>query len=532
MPTSALSILPAGLTVDRLLPGPDRILLVARSRRKRAPCPSCARPSGRRHSTYVRRLADLPWQGRVVELRVRVRRLRCANPACARAIFAERLPEVAAPKARRTVRLRAAQTSVGLAVGGEPGSRLAARLAMPVSGDTLLRLVRAAGAAPATPPRVLGVDDWAWRRGQRYGTILCDLERNRVVDLLPDRSAAALAGWLERHPGVEVIARDRAGAYADGARQGAPEAAQVADRWHLLRNLGEALRQVADRHRARIQAAIEAAPAAGRAETITVPTSAPAPPPTKLEQGRRDRLAARGARFDQVVALRGRGLTLDGIAAATGLSRSTVKRWLRRGGVPTWRKPRRASILDAHRDHLERRWREGCRNASALWRELRARGFAGRPGVVSQWAARIRRQESAGGRGPSPPPVPSGRRITHLLTTEPEGLGPDDRWLAGLTRAAAPELAETADLAVAFARMVRDKDRDRLEGWLTTAATSGLASFARGVRQDLPAVRAALELPWSTSPVEGQINRLKTIKRQMYGRAGFELLRQRVLLAA
>ena len=151
---------------------------------------------------------------------------------------------------------------------------------------------------------------------------------------------------------------------------------------------------------------------------------------------------------------------------------------------------------------------------------------------MSQWAARIRRQEGAGGRGPSPPLMPSGRRITHLLTTEPEGLGPDDRWLAGLTRAAAPELAEAADLAVAFARMVRDKDRDRLDGWLTTAATSGLAPFARGVRQDLPAVRAALELPWSTSPVEGQINRLKTIKRQMYGRAGFELLRQRVLLAA
>jgi transposase len=531
LPASVVSLLPAGLTVDRLLPGPDRILLLARSRRKRAPCPSCARPSGRRHSTYVRRLADLPWQGRIVELRVRVRRLRCANPACSRAIFAERLPEVAAPKARRTVRLREAQASVGLALGGEPGSRLAARLGMPVSGDTLLRLVRAAGTEPTTPPRVLGVDDWAWRRGQRYGTILCDLEENRVVDLLPGRSAAALAGWLERHPGVAVIARDRAGLYADGARQGAPEAVQVADRWHLLRNMGEALRAVADRHQARIRTAIKAAPAAGKAEAATVPTPAATRPPTRLEQGQRDRLAARGARFDQVAALRGRGLTLDGIAAATGLSRSTVKRWLRRGGVPTWRKPRRASILDAHRDHLERRWREGCRNASALWRELRARGFTGRPGVVSQWAARMRRGEDAAGQGPSPPRVPSGRRLARLLTTEPEGLGPDDRRLAGLVRAAAPELAEAADLAVTFAGMVRDKDGSRLDGWLDAAAASGLAPFARGLRQDLPAVRAALALPWSTSPVEGQINRLKTIKRQMYGRAGFELLRQRVLAA-
>ena len=528
MPTSVVPLLPAGLTVDRLLPGPSRIVLVTRSRRKRAPCPSCARPSGRRHSGYVRRLADLPWQGRAVELRVRVRRLRCANPACPRAIFAERLPEVAPPKARWTLRLSEAQTSVGLALGGEPGSRLAARLAMPVSGDTLLRLVRAAGTEPTTPPRVLGVDEWAWRRGQRYGTVLCDLEENRVVDLLPDRSAAALAGWLGRHPGVEVIARDRAGAYADGARQGAPEAVQVADRWHLLRNLGEALRQVIDRHHARVRAALKATAVGTRA----APTPTPAPPASKLGREQRDRLAARGVRFDQVAGLRDRGLTLDGIAAATGLSRSTVKRWLRRGSVPTWRKPRRASILDPHREHLERRWREGCRNASALWRELRARGFAGRPGVVRQWATRMRRGEDAAGRRPVPPRAPSGRRLARLLTAEPPALGASDRRLVELARAAAPELAEAADLAVAFAAMVRDKDGSRLDGWLDAAAASGLAPFVRGLRQDLPAVRAALALAWSTSPVEGQINRLKTIKRQMYGRAGFELLRRRVLLAA
>jgi transposase len=527
--TSVLSLVPPGLTVDRLLPGPERIVLVARPSRDAAPCPSCARPSARRHSAYQRRLADLPWQGRAVELRVQVRRLRCANPACPRAIFAERLPKVALPKARRSERLREAQTSVGLALGGEPGSRLAGKLAMPVSGDTLLRLVRAAGAAPITPPRVLGIDDWAWRRGQRYGTILCDLETNRVIDLLPDRSAATLAGWLERHPGVEVIARDRAGVYADGARQGAPKAAQVADRWHLLRNLGEALRQVAERHHARVRTALKAAAVA---EANAVPAPTPAPTPTRLERRQRDRLAARGARFDQVVALRGQGLTLDGIAAVTGLSRSTVKRWLRRGTVPTWRKPRRASILDPHRGYLEHRWQEGCHNASALWRELRARGLAGRRGVVGQWAADARRREKAGDRRSCRPRMPSGRRLARLLVTEPEGLGPDDRRHVELTRAAAPELAEAADLAVAFGHMMRDKDGSRLDAWLEAAATSGLAPFARGLRQDLPAVRATLDLPWSTSPVEGQINRLKTLKRQMYGRAGFALLRQRVLAAA
>ena len=533
MPASVLSFVPAGLTVDRLLPGAGRMVLVTCPGQDAVPCPACACPSTRRHSTYQRRLADLPWQGRLVELRVQVRRLRCANAACPRAIFAERLPGVTLSKARRTVRLREAQTSIGLALGGEPGSRLARKLAMPVSGDTLLRLVRAAGAGPITPPRVLGVDDWAWRRGQRYGTILCDLEKNRVVDLLPDRSAAALAGWLERHPGIEVIARDRAGAYADGARQGAPEATQVADRWHLLTNMSDALRQVADRCHARLRAAAKAARAARKAKADAVPAALLRLSLTKLEQSQRDRLAARQARFDQVVALRGRGLALDGIAAATGLSRSTVKRWLRRDSVPTWRKPRRAGILDPHRGYLERRWREGCRNASALWRELRGRGFTGRPGVVSRWAVGIRRRESAAARRPSPLRVPSGRRLARLLTTEPKELGPDDRRLVALVRTTTPELAEAAELAAAFARMVRDKNGGggRLDGWLDAAAASGLASFARGLRQDLAAVRAALVLPWSTSPVEGQINRLKTIKRQMYGRAGFDLLRRRILTA-
>jgi transposase len=187
--------------------------------------------------------------------------------------------------------------------------------------------------------------------------------------------------------------------------------------------------------------------------------------------------------------LRGRGLTLDAIAAAIGLARSTVKRWLRRGTVPTWRKPRRAGILDPYRGDLERRWREGCHNASALWRELRAQGFAGRCGVVGKWAADVRHREKAGDRRSCRPRMPSGRRLARLLMTEPEGLGPDDLRHVEFTRAAAPELAEAADLALAFGPMVRDKDGSRLDAWLEAAATSGLAPFTRSLRQDLAAVR-------------------------------------------
>jgi len=230
---SLLPLIPAALHVVQVLPAPDRITILTAPKPSSSACPLCGAVSSRMHSHYTRTLADLPWQARAVTVQVRARRFRCATARCLRQVFAERLSGVAQSWARRTARLGDIQRQRGFVLGGEPGSRLATRLSMPVSGDTLLRLVQSTEPEPPHSPQVVGIDDWAWRRGQRYGTIVCDLERERMIDLLPDRSAEAVASWLRRHPGVEVVARDHAGVYAEGVHQGAPEAKQVADRWRV-----------------------------------------------------------------------------------------------------------------------------------------------------------------------------------------------------------------------------------------------------------------------------------------------------------
>jgi len=528
---SLLSLLPVGLVVDRVTVTSDRVTVAVHARGAVGSCPLCRRPSRRVHSRYVRCLGDLPWQGRVGRLDLQVRRFRCSAPECPRRVFAERLPAAAPPRVRRTARLAEAQRSIAFSAGGEAGARLASRLAMPVSGDTLLRLIRTAPFPAAPMPRVVGIDDWAWRRGQRYGTLIVDLERSRPIDVLPDRDAQTVGAWLNCHPGIEIVARDRAGAYADGVRSSAPEAVQVADRWHLLRNLGDALARVLDQHHGDLRAAAAAA-VEGMQGTRPVPDvfSVPAPEPPVS-----DRHAVRRDRFNEAVALHGQGWPARRIARAVGVNRQTVQGWLRSGQLPTWRQQRRGSTVDHHAEHLDRRWNEGCHNAAQLWREIQQQGFRGQLRTVQRWA---RGRRSAGptasglGRRMAAWPVPSKQRAAWLVVADPERLDSAEQRFVDALIARSPELDDLISLAREFSTMVRRQQADWLDGWLAAAKGSALAGFAGGLVRDLAAVRAALSLPWSTGPVEGQISRLKTIKRTMCGRAGFELLRHRILQAA
>jgi len=535
-----LPLIPANLIVNEVLSISDNVVIQTSPCQASAPCPTCAHLSGRLHSRYQRTLADLPWQGRPVALQVQARRFRCLNPACARQTFAERLPGVASVAARRTERLGSLQGCLGLALGGEAGKRLAERLAMPISADTLLRMTREAGndneAFPT--PRVLAVDDWAWRRGRRYGTILVDLERNVVVDLLPDRQAGTLAEWLRQHPGVEIVARDRAGAYADGVRQGAPDAVQVTDRWHLLRNLGDAVRVVIDRQHAAVRRAAKQVSEQLMVSTSTLPAPAPhSPKPTVAARHSQASYARRQARYEEAARLGAAGCSISRIAAQLGAERKSIRRWLEAGGASLWRKPPRVGVLAPYRDHLERRWAAGCRNAALLWRELVRLGFAGRYGTVRSWAGKRRKTDppiatghaSAGMLSGQPP---SSRHLARMLMTDTDTLPEVEQAFVSALLTQAPELANGIAVAKRLNLLLRRKSHESLDAVLADAAGTPIAEFAASLRRDLAAVQAALDLPWTTSPAEGQINRLKMLKRTMYGRAGFPLLRARVLHAA
>jgi transposase len=513
---------------------PDLIEIRVRCASAATTCPICGQPSTRVHSRYTRTLADLPWHGTPVNLELQARRLFCDTPDCPRRIFTERLPGVAGAYARKTLRLVGTLGEIGFAMGGEPGSRLARRLGMPVSGDTLLRTIRQAPTPAVPPTRVLGVDDWAWRRGRTYGTILCDLEEHRPVDLLPERSAETLSAWLRAHPEPEIISRDRAGCYAQGASAGAPQAKQVADRWHLLHNLRDALKRLADRHHHDLRGA--AAQVSARAPPQQPPKAEVTTESLTSEQRQqKERRAHRHERYERVIELHKRGVSQRSIGRQLGLNRETVRRFVRAGTFPERATRTYSTLADPFTDYIRQRWEEGCHNAAQISRELMANGFEGSYYVIRRRVARWR-GETSDARLPVDRSVsrqPSARRVAGLLLSDPNDLSEDELAFVKALTDRCPAFRVTGELGREFVAMTRAHKAEELAAWIEKVCQAGvppdLRTFAEGLRSDSEAVEAAMSMEWSNGQVEGQVNRLKLIKRQMYGRAGFDLLRQRVL---
>jgi transposase len=521
-------------------------------------CPRCQAASHRVHSTYTRTLLDLPWADVAIRLQLQVRKCFCPTDNCSRTIFTERLEQIAAPWARRTRRLAEQQRHIGLALGGAASQRLGVQLDHGASRDTFIRLVRSTSAGEPPTPRILGVDDWARRKGHTYGSILVDIERGAVIDLLPDRTAETFAHWLQEHPGVEIISRDRAGSYAEGASQGAPSAVQVADRWHLLKNLGDALVHVFDLHRAAIEQqlrpAATATPPISDVTTVVAALASASPPapatgPASSTQRQRaeqeDRRQRRLAQYEEIRCLRQQEWSLSAIADQLGLDRNTVRKYATASAFPE-QQPRGAqpSLLDPFKPAILELWNGGCQTGSVILREMQARGYRGGQTTLLAYITQLRLASGV------PPKkrvgvtaasitdpterVPSSRGLTWLVLRKGNTLDTDERQRLDEVGGVHADIAMAISLCQEFAMIVRERRHEQLDGWLEQAEQSGLAplvSFATGVRRDYAAVKAGVTLEYSNGPTEGHINRLKMVKRQMYGRAKLDLLKQRLIAA-
>ncbi|MFD7704162.1 ISL3 family transposase [Streptomyces caelestis] len=491
-----------------------------------AVCPACGVWSNRVHGSYLRFPADVPSGGRSVVLRLRVRRFTCGNSGCARRTFVEQIPGLTRRHGQRTERLRSTLAAVGLALAGRAGARIARVLGVSVSRSTVLRLVDALPEPEIPAPRVVGVDEYATRKGRHYGTVLVDIESRRPVDLLPDREASSLAAWLTERPGIEVVCRDRAPFFAEGAAAGAPQAIQVADRWHLWHNLSEAAERAVAQHRRCLRALVPAAP-----EPELEPASEEEPSGSPWPTGHRFANRTR-SRHASVHALLEAGHSLRSVQRQLGMAWHTVKRFAdaaKPEDLFTGQWQNRPSVLDDYKSYLDDRWNEGFTNAWKLWEEIVPLGYKG---SYQRVRAYLREKRT------SPRPVtarpPSPRTVAGWVLRHPDALSESEQLQLKATRIHCPELDALTRHVRSFAVMLTQRQGEHLPAWLDAVRQDDLPSLhtlAGGIDRDLDAVIAGLTLPWSSGAVEGHVNRIKMLKRQMFGRAGFALLRKRVLLA-
>ncbi len=383
---------------------------------------------------------------------------------------------------------------------------------LPVSNDTLLRVVRRRGSPRIVPPTVIGVDDWAWRRNHRYGTLICDLERRRTIALLPDREPATTQAWLEQQPQVSIVARDRASGYALAVSKALPAATQVADRWHLMENASRAFLDAVRKSMRQIRTAVGA-------------TSIDPALLTAAERLQYEGYLRREDTNNAVQHLAKEGIPIKEIVRRTGHSRGLVRKILRGQGVDIFRT--RESSLELHLPWLDQQWQARHRNGADLWRRLRREGFQGSLRVVTEWATRRRRADQMGVEALKR--TPSARIIARLMTLGRDALTKAETVLVAAIEKGVPTIVDARNIIADFQGMIRRRSLDDLAPWLVRANQSIVASFANGIVKDRAAVEEAITSPWSNGQTEGQITKLKLVKRQMYGRGKLDLLQARVI---
>jgi len=508
----------------------QRLILTCERVTPTALCPVCGTAAHRIHSRYERTVRDLSLQNVQVILHLHVRKFYCDQPSCPRRIFTERLPQVTSPHGRFTFGLHQFLGQLGREQGGASGARSAQLQGIQVTARAILRFMHALALPPIVDPQVIGIDDWAWKRGQRYGTIVVDLERKKPIALLPDRSQQTVTQWLKRYPTINIVARDRSKEFAAAITGALPHAQHVADRWHVAKNLTEHLDKVVSRrwkHLTKAGGESEMAPE-------PLPVSTPA---------RRPRQASGEARYQQVLALAQAGLPTRTIAKRLGVGQRTIQHWLAQeyGPYAGPRKPRR-SPLDWSTRYLRQRWDAGERNGTVLWEELKAKGYTGSSRSVYRRLAKWRKHPRKGGLPASLEAVPRSPfedvtpgKVVGWMLARPGKLRPEAEAQLDQITQMDGTLAQARELTHGFLNLIRHHSGEGLDAWLKDVRASTVREFlpfARSVERDKAAILAGLTLPYSTGPVEGHINRLKLIKRQAYGRAELSYLQHRFLPAA
>jgi len=465
--------------------------------------------------------------------------------SCARSRFRgiyQRLPELCSPHAQRTKRLQEALCQLGFVVGGQGGAYIGSKLGISGSRDTILRLVRHHDLPDLPKPRVVGIDDWAWKRRLRYGTLICDLESGLPVDVLLDRSVETVSSWLQANPQLTIVSRDGSSEYASAIKKGAPQARQVSDRWHLTKNLAQCVsvllaQCLTELRRARpVARTLEEESKQSREESRPAKTRA-------VQRAQQARQAERLERYDSIIALRDQGMRSADIADQVGMPERTVRQWLSGRGIP-YSCPRRERprFIDPYKTYLLQRWNQGCHNGFQLEKDVRARGYTGSqrgiyryletldPSTFERRRLRAVKMQKAPFTTPHPLTTMSVQQTTWLFFRKPDDLKEEERESLQRLLQASPKVEIAYHLVESFLQMVRERTGEQLDDWLKAVDASHLEafeSFVTGIQHDKDAVRAGLTMPWSNGPLEGHVNRLKLIKRSMYGRAKFDLLRLR-----
>jgi len=508
MPTTPLFPLPEGLEMTSISDTPEELLVYVTSHRSSSPCPQCTMPSSAIHSLYHRHPRDLPCIGRPIRLVFTVRKFFCRNPQCGRKVFTERLPDFIEASSRLTKRLRTSVQDIGFATCGKGGESLGNKLGMPISDASLLWSLFLVPLPEVGQVQIIGVDDWSWRRGQRFGSILVNLETHKIVDLLADREAESVKRWLAAHPEVDVVSRDRGAVYIDGATWGAPQATQVADRWHLLSNLGDAVEAFLIRAQIRLEKVTEASE---KCQKPDQPLSSFSATPG-CQRKSQARLLRKWKLYQRVQELHAAGMSLRKIGEELGLARNTVRKYFRQPPEPPLPTPRplRASQLDRYEDYLLGRWSQGERNAAQLYREISERGYPGSASMVRAYVGYLR-TTAADGSAPRSrkerAKAVSPRALRWLLARKRDDLDQKEQARLEQLLHLSPEVQAVYALLQAFLSMVRERKHQELRCWMEQVIRSGipeLGSFVAGIERDYDAVHAALRLPWREARHRGQ----------------------------